>query len=68
MKKKDLFRVGWYREDSEKKSTLDKEVKRPKDLRMNRGTKSGTMKTEGEEFVLFVPPPPCVCPRSQNAR
>lgn len=40
-----------------KKSTLDKEGEETKGFKdMNGGTKSGTMKTEGEEF-MFCPTP-----------
>lgn len=46
-----------------KKSTLDKEGEETKGFKdMNGGTKSGTMKTEGEEFMLFCPTPTAFVP------
>lgn len=46
-----------------KKSTLDKGGEETKGFKdMNGGTKSGTMKTEGEEFMLFCPTPTAFVP------
>lgn len=46
-----------------KKSTLDKGGKETKGFKdMNGGTKPGTMKTEGEEFMLFCPTPTAFVP------
>lgn len=61
--RRDLFRVGCHRDDSEK--VYIGLGGKTKDLNMSRDTKSETVSTE--EFVFFVPPPPRVCLRSGNA-
>lgn len=57
--RRDLFRVGWHRDDSEK--VYIGLGGKTKDLNMSRDTKSETVNTK--EFVLFCSTPTACLPQ-----